>query len=565
MFALIRLLREYRSRWFRRYMRSQKAAKIITIIIFCAVLFGVAFGIFEFFRWELTIISHDAYLRVALPLYLYENLFLIVFILVFLSAFIGGMFALFKGGDDALVMSSPRFMLVFWKSYWRTLVSSLWPIVVMTIPAFLGSSVVLPITVWGGVLFIIAICLLDFLGVTAAFIVFLTASALLFIISRIFNVRLITFGRAALASSLLVVLALWGTWARVGAQGDILRLFAPTVGSVVVTSRVDIIISRFRIFPSHLATLALLGGQTGTVVQAAIAVIGLILFAVVAGIALVSLLSVYLPLWQVFQEGRFEAAAAAMRMRMGPAAFPRAKTALGALFEKEALMFVREMKGLFWFFFLFFLWAVQIGLEFFIRANLLKYGVDLAKIIAQVESLELVTAIYFMGAFILRFAYPSFSGELKKAWILGTAPLSVQKIFWAKFFFYSAVFLFLGAMFCGVNFAIIQLPFSQALAFIVFALLMVALLVAYGLGLGAMFPDFDTDDPELLSTSLPGLAFIFGSLLYGGFGSYLFYKFLSGGSVLPLAAFDVLTAAIAFIVLRLTMRSLDAFEFVRGD
>jgi len=560
---MLSLIFQYRSRWSRRYFATQKIAKAITIVMFLSVLGAVGFGIFEFFRWELSLIVHDAYLRIALPLYLYEGLFLIVFLLVFLSAFIGGMFSLFKGGEDGLIMASPKFLLVFWKSYWRTLLSSLWPIIVMTVPAFLGSSVVLPITFFGTVLFILSVCLLATLGVSAAFILFLTVSAVLFIISRIFNVHLLTFGRAAFLGVIIVVLMLGGIWHRVGGNGDVVRLFAPVTTAAATTSRVDIIIERFKIFPSHLVTLTLLGGQTGSLLSASLAVGGLILFAIIAMLALKALLFTYLPLWQIFQEGKFEAAASA-RIKAGPVHFPRfTKSPLGALFEKESLIFFRGLKGLFWFLFLFFLWVVQIGLEFFIRTNLLKYGVDLAKIIAQVESLELITAIYFMSAFILRFVFPSFSGERKTSWILGTMPLGMRKVFWAKFFFYSAVFLCLGAVFCGVNFAIIQTPIVQVFAFVAFALLMIGFLVAFGLGLGAMFPDFDTDDPELLSTSLPGLSFIFGSLLYGGFGTFLFYQFLAGASGAPVVLFDLATIILTGMIVAFSLRSLDRFEFVK--
>jgi hypothetical protein len=86
--------------------------------------------------------------------------------------------------------------------------------------------------------------------------------------------------------------------------------------------------------------------------------------------------------------------------------------------------------------------------------------------------------------------------------------------------------------------------------------LMITLLVAYGLGLGAIFPNYETNDPEQLSTSLPGLGFIFGSLAYGGYGTYLFYRLLAGGPGGPVIVFDIVTALLTFIMVALSLRSL---------
>jgi hypothetical protein len=128
-----------------RYFETNKTAKIITIIIFLSILFAVAFGIYSFLRLELGLIAGDSYLHLALPLYFYEGLLLVVFLLVFLSSFVSGMFALFRGTRDAFVMASPRYLTVFWKVYRRTLLQALWPILIIMVPAFLGSNSVLPI------------------------------------------------------------------------------------------------------------------------------------------------------------------------------------------------------------------------------------------------------------------------------------------------------------------------------------------------------------------------------------------------------------------------------------
>ena len=553
----------------RKYLKTQRAAKLITIFIFLAVLFAVGFGIYSFFRWEFSLIANDAYLRVALPLFFYEGLFLVVFLLVLVSSFITGMFTLFRGRNDALIMASPRYAMVFWRGYWRAFFSSAWPVVVIAIPAFLGSSAVFPVSFLGGLFFVVALVLLAGIAVALAIALFMAASSIMYLLHRFFwkyfgAEGLFSFGTSALFGILVLAVGLALAW-RQAWTGDVVSIFAP-FSSSWTASRIDIIMSRFSVFPSHLVTLELFNAQMGDFGSAAIITLGLVFMFCLCLLILRILQWGFLPLWQLFQEGRFEAKAAAPRMRAskGPITFPRFfKSPLGALFEKEMIILFREMRSVLWFFFLLVLWGIQIVMEFFIRANLIKYNVDLTTIVAQIETLELATAIYFISAFIVRFVFPAFSSERRTAWILGTAPLDLKTVFWAKFLFYSGIFLVLGLAFTVLNFAIIQTAVAQAFAFLCFALVMIVFLVAYGLGLGAIFPNFESDDPEVLSTTLPGLGFIFGSLIYGACGSYLFYGFLAHGSLGPLAGFDILTLILAALMIILSLRSLGKIEFIK--
>jgi len=557
---------------FRRWFRNQKIAKSITILLFLGVLFAVGFGIYSFFRWEFGLIAHDAYLRVALPLFFYEGLFLVVFLLIFVSSFITAMFALFRGGmGNVLPMASPRYPIVFWQAYRTTLFSGIWPLAVITIPAFLGSAAVFPVSFWGGALFLISAVCLAGLAASLAIIFFFIAACGLYIVAHYTSRRIFSFGKAVGVGVVAIALGLWLIARRVG-LGDVTAIFAP-VSSAWSTSRIDILFERFGAFPSHLATLTLFGAQQGAFGVAALTTATLVLMFALGALGVRIAAWGFLPLWQIFQEGRYEAkavsTATAIRRhgKEGPISFPRFfRSPLGALFEKEGIVMFRGMKSALWFFFLFVLWMVQVALEFFIRGNLVKYGTSIGSALAIVESLQLATAIYFVSAFILRFVFPAFSGEGRTAWILGTAPLRMQNVFWAKFLFYASIFLALGLVFCGLNFFIIQTAVAQGLAFGAFTLLIIVFLVAFGLGLGAIFPNFESDDPEVLSTSLPGLGFIFGSLFYGGAGSYLFYRFLAGtapGAGMALAGFDALTVLLTIIIFALSLRALGTFEFVK--
>ena len=63
--------------------------------------------------------------------------------------------------------------------------------------------------------------------------------------------------------------------------------------------------------------------------------------------------------------------------------------------------------------------------------------------------------------------------------------------FWSKLFFYAGLFLFIGAVFCGLNFAIIQMSITQIAAFAIFIGLIIFFFASLGLGLGAIFPNFE--------------------------------------------------------------------------
>jgi hypothetical protein len=64
-------------------------------------------------------------------------------------------------------------------------------------------------------------------------------------------------------------------------------------------------------------------------------------------------------------------------------------------------------------------------------------------------------------------------------------------------------------------------------------------ITVYALVLGVLFPNDETDDPEVLSTSLPGLLFIIVSLIYGALGAIVFRDYIVSGGYLYIALFEI--------------------------
>jgi len=147
-----------------------------------------------------------------------------------------------------------------------------------------------------------------------------------------------------------------------------------------------------------------------------------------------------------------------------------------------------------------------------------------------------------------------------------SSPVNMKKVYYAKLLFYGASFLAVGVVVGLLNIAILQFPILSALLSFIMFLTAIIFVTVYGLSLGAIFPNFDTDDPQVLSTTLPGLGFMFGSLFYGAIGAALLYVFISGGSVLGFVFFEVLSFVVVGALVYLAPRSLQKKEFVKiGD
>jgi ABC-2 type transport system permease protein len=168
---------------------------------------------------------------------------------------------------------------------------------------------------------------------------------------------------------------------------------------------------------------------------------------------------------------------------------------------------------------------------------------------------------YFVSMFVLRFAFPAFSSERRTAWILGAAPLDLSMVFTAKLRFFTILFSTLAVLFALLN--TLLAPFSATLITALLLLLCIAtlFLTTYGLSLGAIFPNFESDDPETLSTTMPGLGFIFGALLYGALGASAFGVMAKSGEYFPVFAFVALSLGGVIYLSRHAHRALARMEF----
>lgn len=128
--------------------------------------------------------------------------------------------------------------------------------------------------------------------------------------------------------------------------------------------------------------------------------------------------------------------------------------------------------------------------------------------------LNMGLASFVLTAVAARFVYPAVSFEGDAFWIVRASPISLRTFLWVKFAVYYLPLLVLAEILIVISNLLLQVtPFMMALS-VVTVFLMVPGVVALGVGLGAAYPDFKSENPAQSVTSFGGLLFM---LLAAGF------------------------------------------------
>lgn len=503
------LLFSYSLRRTRRYFRDNRAAKLATVAIFLGIVFLLMAGIYSFFSHTLRFIVLADYFNDAILLYLYELFMFAVFLLVFASALITGLFGLFSGKDRILIAVSPKFPLLPLLVLSRMFITSLWPILIIVLPVLFALARNYPLSFFGSFLTLLSLALFVALAVLSALALILIAAWAIQKLRR----RFLRFETLAIAVSLVAMIAFFSMWQNVSS----IRLNTLFRAEAVELATADssLIRDHFAFLPSHPAAQIFFSASRddlGQILKSLSFLSFLVLFA--AGLFFL-LKKRHLELWQTFQENstaRKPASFAFFRNTIARSAGP-----YRALFRRELVIFFRSTSGMTWFGFFCLIWLLQVGSMFILGHKLSERPAALPYLVI---ALQVAATIYFVNMFVLRFVFPAFSMDPKMSRIIQSAPIDAAALFIGRAVFYTPLFAFLGAIFTILNTFIMETSlFGSAVILGSIALASITITL-YGLALGALFPNPETDDPELLSTSLPGLAFIFTSLLYGGLAAY---------------------------------------------
>lgn len=532
----------YFSRRITWYFSRNRAAKITTASLFLLLLLSLSAGIFSFFLHGFRFLALSDYFKEALLLYLSELFMLTILILTFMSALITGLFTLFSGKDKLLLAISPRFSLVPTLVLTRMFSVSLWPILILVIPALIAQSLSYPISFTGALLTILALALFIAFAV-------ISALSLIFLITKILSLLHRTFLRKnilVLFSFLIATLLTGITWQHARSVSLNTLFSVEAVGKTVADT--SLIRSHFAALPSHPAALAFFAASSDDKMLLLRSIAMLCLFLGIALIPFLLLKRDHLSFWQRLQETD---STRKPNVRPSISALSHASGPLDVLFRKESITFFRNARGMSWFGFFCLIWLLQSGSIFILNHQLSERPTTIPHI---VTTLQIAAAVYFVNMFILRFVFPSFSMEQKMHWIIESAPLDKSKTLLARAGFYVPLMTSLGLLFSLLNTLAVTLSFSQHVLVLGVIGIASATATLYGLALGALFPNFETDDPEFLSTSLPGLTFIFTSVLYGAFAAVATRNFFISGESILLVLFLFSSVLIALLSLLIPIR-----------
>ena len=122
--------------------------------------------------------------------------------------------------------------------------------------------------------------------------------------------------------------------------------------------------------------------------------------------------------------------------------------------------------------------------------------------------LNMGLCLFVLTAIAGRFAYPAVSSEREAFWLVKASPVKIRTVLWIKFFIYLFPLLILSEILIVATNIILKVEtFMMILSFIT-VFLMVPGIVSIGIGFGAAYPDFKSENPAQSVTSFGGLMFM---------------------------------------------------------
>lgn len=550
---MLRIFLQFELEKIRKYFRVTTTAKVITSILFFIVFLFVGVGIYKFFVSGFRYINVDVLeeMRIPLTLLLYELFLLVLGGIILFSSMVSGIFTLFRGKNDNWILSTPKYKVFPNIIFIKGLMTSVLPLLVMFLPAVLALGKVYTLPFIGFICIVLSVVLF-FISINALILIGIIALGFVYYhISRFLPKIRFTFKGLVILLLLSVVGIITLVWKNVS-NIDFIQLFkADDINATVTVSDIG---RHFAFLPSHPFALEIINWQNNLQGNALLDL--LILFVITLMLLFVwSLISpLFYVLWQKFQEG-----GASRDMQHGffnkhaiTYSFNGGTTM--ALFKKEFLISSRNTKGVLWFLFLLFIWLAQIGANVIMNHNIQRYQPDMSQKTIMLQVMQFIIAVYFIASFTLRFVFTSFSTEKKTSWILASAPLSFTKIFFGKYALYTSFFVIIGICMSYINSSILNVPYTYALYSMLLLVSVIIFIVTLGLSLGALFPNTETDDPEIISTSMPGLIFTALTLLYGALSDWILHLVLQEGAVLLLIGFLIITYAVIGFMIITTLR-----------
>lgn len=133
-----------------------------------------------------------------------------------------------------------------------------------------------------------------------------------------------------------------------------------------------------------------------------------------------------------------------------------------------------------------------------------------------ISFLNLGLAGFVLAAIAARFIFPAVSLEGRTLWLLRSAPLDLRTLLWSKYWVGVLPLLLLAlALTFGTNLILRVDTFMMVLSLATITLVTFGV-ASLALGLGAIFPKFDTDNAAEVSTGFGGLVFMMVAVAFLG-------------------------------------------------
>jgi ABC-2 type transport system permease protein len=128
--------------------------------------------------------------------------------------------------------------------------------------------------------------------------------------------------------------------------------------------------------------------------------------------------------------------------------------------------------------------------------------------------LNIGLAGFVISALSVRFIFPAVSSEGQAFWIILSSPLSTRRFLWSKYFAYLLPMLILAEMLIiYTNYLLKVTPFMMALSTVTMFFLVFGI-VALGVGLGAVYPNFRHENIAQVATGFGGLIYMIISSVF---------------------------------------------------
>lgn len=220
---------------------------------------------------------------------------------------------------------------------------------------------------------------------------------------------------------------------------------------------------------------------------------------------------VYYPSWAAFgdfsrRKSHYQSSRSAYRFTRNWLPNP-----LNAMLLKDVLMFVRNPSQ----------WGQFLILVAFLMVYLLnliyvssRFNFDNPHWKILVLFLNFAFTGFILATLAVRFVFPLISLEGKGFWVLRGAPVSVNLLFWEKFFLAFVIFMGLCEIIVWITNQVLNVTQAMMILTTVGTFLMGVALTGLGIGMGALFPDFKEESPMRIASTPGGVLTVVISLVY---------------------------------------------------